>query len=93
MPIRTNKSPTLAGLLLGLSLFTTMAMAQDASSFNIAEFNQILDSINQAHIPENVKDQLFRDMKTSMLENVRTAKIPEDVKRVLIKDLESTTRK
>ena len=94
MPIRTIKSPPLASLLLGLSLLTTsMAMAETATTFNIAEFNKILASINQANIPETIKDQLYRDMKTSMIENVRQAKMPEDVKRVLIKDLESTTRK
>ena len=93
MPIRTTKSNLLASLLLGSSLFiTTIAMAQDADQLNIAEFHQILASINQANIPESVKDQLFRDMKTSMIENVRQANIPDDIKSVLIKDLESTLR-
>ena len=93
MLIRTTKSHLLASLLFSLSLFTnTMAMAQDANSLDIAEFHQILDSINQSKIPDNLKDQLFRDMKTTMIENVREAKIPEDVKRTLINDLESTTR-
>jgi len=83
----------LASLLFGLSQFTpTITMAQDAASFNIAEFHQILDAINQANIPDNVKDRLFLDLKTSMIENVRLAKIPEDVKHTLIKDLQSTSR-
>ncbi len=93
MPIRTIATHMLASLLLGLSLFTTtMAMAQDATSFDVAEFNKILDAINQANIPDNVKDRLFRDLRTSMIENVRLADIPENVKRTLIKDLQTTSR-
>ncbi len=66
--------------------------AEESASINIAEFHQILDAINKAKIPESVKDQLYRDMKASMIENVRQAKIPQEVKSVLIKDLQSTTR-
>lgn len=93
MSIHAFKIHLLASLLLGFILFTTtMVIAEDAKPLDIAEFHQILSSINQANIPDNVKEQLFRDMKTSMIENVRNATIPEDIKRVLIKDLESTTR-
>ena len=93
MFIRTLKSTILASLLLALGLFATnLAMAEDAPSIDIAEFHHILDAINQAKVPDNVKDQLFRDMKTSMIENVRHANIPDEVKSVLIKDLESTSR-
>jgi hypothetical protein len=95
MPIRPNKSHLLVSLLLGLSLFcNTMVIAQDqaASTFNMAEFQQILDSIDQSNLPDSFKDQLFRDMKASLIENVRQAEIPEGVKRTLIKDLENTTR-
>ena len=94
MLIRPIKSHMLVSLLLGLSLFSnTMAMAQeqDASSFNMAEFQHILDSINQSKLPDKFKHQLFRDMKTSLIANVRQAEIPDDVKRTLIKDLESAT--
>ncbi len=94
MPIRTVVKSTLISLLFVYSLAgTTEVMAKDAASFNIVEFNHILEAINQAKIPENVKDQLYRDMKTSMIENVREAKIPENVKRQLIQDLESAARK
>ena len=95
MPIRPIKSHLLVGLLLGLSLFcnaVVMAQDQDTGTFNIAEFQRILDSIDQSNLPDNFKDQLFRDMKASLIENVRQAEIPEDAKRTLIKDLESTTR-
>jgi len=83
----------LASLLLVLSLFTTnIALAQEAAEFDIVEFHKILDAINQSSIPDNLKDQLFRDLKTSMIENVRLADIPEKYKRTLIKDLESASR-
>lgn len=94
MPIRTVVNRTLISLLFGLSLAgATVAIAKDTASYNIVEFNHILDAINQARIPENVKDQLYRDMKTSMIENVREANIPDNIKRQLIQDLESATRK
>ena len=93
MPIRIITSHMIASLLLSLSLFTsTITVAEEKSTFNVAEFHQILESINQANIPDNVKEQLFQDLKISMIENVRMAKIPEEVKRTLIKDLESTSR-
>ncbi len=93
MPNRYFKSYILSSLLLGLSLLTpAVTMAQDTDSFNIAEFHQILESINKADIPDNVKDRLFQDLKNSMIENVRMANIPEDVKRTLIKDLQSASR-
>ncbi len=84
---------TLAGLLFCGALFAMpITMAADEASFNIAEFNQILESINKANIPDNVKDQLFKDLKVSMIENVRMADITDEVKRTLIKDLESASR-
>ena len=93
MPNRTFKSSVMTSLFLAASLVAANpAMAEQADTFDIAEFHHILDSINKAKVPDNVKDQLFRDMKTSMIENVRHANIPEEVKAVLIKDLESTTR-
>ncbi len=93
MSIRMKSSNMLASLLFALSLFTApLTMAQDVAAIDIAEFHQILDSINKANIPENVKDQLFNDLRNSMIENVRLAELPEDVKRTLIKDLQSASR-
>ena len=93
MPTHTLKFTILTSLLLALSLFATdLAIADDTTSIDIAEFHHILDAIDQANVPDNVKDQLFRDMKTSMIENVSHANIPDEVKKVLIQDLESTTR-
>ena len=93
MLIRTLKPTILSSLLLCLGLFATnLAIAEDTAPIDIAEFHHILDAINEAKVPDNVKDQLFRDMKTSMIENVRHAKMPEEVKKVLIQDLESTSR-
>ena len=95
MLINPIKTHMLVKLLLGFSLLSgTVAMAQnqDANSLNIAEFQHILDSIEQSKLPDKFKDQLFRDMKTSLIENVRQADIPEDVKRTLIKDLKSAQR-
>ena len=93
MPIRTTYSPVFASLVLAIGLFASnLSLAEDVASIDIAEFHHILDAINQSKVPDSVKDQLFRDMKTSMIENVRHSKIPDEVKAVLIKDLESTTR-
>jgi len=93
MSIHATNSYLFPGLLLSLCMFTsTVVMAEEPAPIDIAEFHHILDAINQANVPDNVKDQLFRDMKTSMIENVSHANIPEEVKRVLIKDLESTAR-
>ncbi len=84
---------TLISLLFYGSLFaSTPVMADETASFDIAEFHQILESITKADIPDNVKDRLFEDLKTSMIENVRLADIPEKNKRTLIKDLKSTSR-
>ena len=95
MPIHPIKSHMLASLLFGVSLFTsTMAVAQnqDANALNVTELQRILDAINASNLPDNIKDQLFRDMRTSFIENVHQAEIPDDVKRALIRDLESTSR-
>ena len=79
-------------VLLALSFSTVnISIAQDGSSFDIAEFNQIVDSINQSNISDDRKNQLIRDMQTTMIENVQLADIPADTKRALIKDLESVT--
>jgi len=93
MLIRNMKSHLLTSLLLGLSLFTTtIVMAEDATSFDIAEFHRILDAVNQSNIPDRVKKQLLRDMRNTLIENVQQANIPEDKKRRFIQDLESTTQ-
>ena len=81
-------------VLLALNFSTAnISIAQDATSFDIAEFNQIVDSINQSNISDDRKKQLIRDMQTTMIENVQLADIPADTKRALIKDLESVTVK
>lgn len=67
-------------------------MAEEPNSINISEFNQIIDTINQSNIPEEVKNQLFRDMRTTLIENVRKANIPESTKHTIIRDLENTSR-
>ena len=90
MAIKSNVFTALLLFALNFSA-VNVSMAQNDSSFNVAEFNQIIDSINQANIPENKKHQLLRDMQTTMIENVRLANLPEDTKRVLIRDLESVT--
>ena len=95
MPIRSDKSHLLASLLLVVGLFTNttvMAQEQAADTLNMAEFQHILDSINESNLPDNIKDQLYRDMKTSLIETVRQAEVSEEVKRKLIRDLQSTTR-
>ena len=53
----------------------------------------VFTRLRAAEAASEAKEQLFRDMKTSMIENVRQAKIPEDLKLTLIKDLQSATRK
>ena len=87
------RSVTLVGLLFcGVLFAAPMTLAEEMVSFDIAEFHQILDAINKADIPDNIKDQLFKDLKNSMIENVRLATIPEENKRTLIKDLQSASR-
>ncbi|VAW93662.1 hypothetical protein MNBD_GAMMA21-3041 [hydrothermal vent metagenome] len=84
---------TLISLLFyGSLIASSTIMADETASFDIAEFHQILESINKANIPDNVKDRLFQDLKTSMIENVRISNIPEENKRTLIKDLKSSSR-
>ena len=90
MAIKSKILTTL--LLLALNFSTAnISTAQEDSSFDIAEFNQIIDSINQSNISENRKNQLIRDMQTTMIENVRLANIPDNTKRALIQELESVT--
>jgi len=87
------RTVTLISLLFCGSLFISPTiLADEVIPFDIAEFNKILDSINQANIPDNVKDRLYEDLKNSIIENVRMAKIPEEIKQTLIKDLKSTSR-
>jgi len=90
MAIQSKIFTTLVLLALNFSA-ANISIAQDASSFDIAEFNQIVDSINQSNISDDRKIQLIRDMQTTMIENVQLADIPVDTKRALIKDLESVT--
>ncbi len=93
MFIHNIKSIVLVSLMVGSSFFiNSNVMAEEPNSINISEFNQIIDTINQSNIPEEVKNQLFRDMRTTLIENVRKANIPESTKHTIIRDLENTSR-
>lgn len=94
MLIRSIKAIALISSLLMVNLgIASVAVAENADAINIQEYHQILDAINKSDVPDDVKNQLFRDMKTTLIENIRQAKIPDDIKHRLIQDLETTTRK
>ncbi len=87
------KSVSFISLVMLLSLFIhSNAIADKSDSIDISEFHKVLDAINQSNIPEDVKNQLFRDMRTTLIENVRRANIPESTKNTIIKELESSSR-
>ncbi len=93
MFIRNIKPIFFISLVITLSSFVNSnVMADKHSSVDISEFHKILDAINQSNIPEDVKNQLFRDMRTTLIENVRQANIPESTKQTIIRELESSSR-
>ncbi len=93
MFIRNIKPIFFISLVITLSSFVNSnVMADKHSLIDISEFHKILDAINQSNIPEDVKNQLFRDMRTTLIENVRQANIPESTKQTIIRELESSSR-
>ena len=79
-------------ILMSMLGFASIAQAENARSQDIKQYHQILDAIKNSEVPEDVKNQLFRDMKTNLIENIRQSNAPEEVKQNLIKDLENTSR-
>ncbi len=78
-------------MMVGLSFFVnTNVIADKHELMDISEFHQIINVINSSDIPDNVKNQLLRDMKVTLIENVRRANIPESTKRTIIMDIESS---
>ena len=93
MSIINTKLITVANLMLISMLGASpMVKAENANSVDIQQYHQILDAINNSEVPEEVKNQLFRDMKTNLIEKIRQSNAPEEVKKNLVKDLENTTR-
>ncbi len=93
MFIRNINPVFFASLVILLSFsVNSNVMADKSSSIDISEFHKVLDAINQSDIPEDVKNQLFRDMRTTLIENVRQANIPESTKQTIIRELGNSSR-
>ena len=93
MFIRNIPPVFFASLVIILSFsVNSNVMADKSSPIDISEFHKVLDAINQSDIPEDVKNQLFRDMRTTLIENVRQANIPESTKQTIIRELVNSSR-